>query len=69
MKKHKGITLYTKMLKRKVRLLSGEVPNQDEGRAGVVVNVYLIPAGVRYTVILKDGRLVERAGQEIVVER
>jgi hypothetical protein len=62
--------LYTKLLKKKVRML-GRAPNErDLGRLGHIVNVYLDQTrpGPWYTVMLKDGRLVETDGTGIVVE-
>lgn len=59
---------FSKMLGRKVRLLAA-AEDVHAGRVGVVVNVYLGDHGTpRYTVMLKDGRLVEREGEVIVVE-
>lgn len=67
-KTDRRLSLYTKLLKRKIRLL-GLAPNEAHaGRLGVIVNVYLWADGVRYTVMLKDGRLVETSGSGIVIE-
>lgn len=61
--------LYTKLLKRKVRLLGGGPHPQDAGRLGVVVQVYLLASGPWFTVQLKDGRLCEVQSEHIVVEK
>jgi hypothetical protein len=60
--------LYTKLLKKKVRVRQ---QGPDDGRAGIIVNVYLEdsrPPRPLYTVMLKDGRLLEFDGLEFVVE-
>ena len=69
MKRKRSGRFFTKMMGRKVRLLSIKAGDPDAGRAGVVINVYLGEEGTpMYTVMLKDGRLVERKGETIVVE-
>jgi len=68
-KRPRVIGLYTKLLRRHVRIL-GCAPNAREmGRMGEIVSVYLTAGGPRYTVMLKDGRLIESSGEGIIVER
>lgn len=70
MKPRRAGRFYTKMLGRKVRLLAPEAGEPFAGRIGEVVNVYLGENNVpTYTVMLKDGRLVERTGGGLVVEK
>jgi hypothetical protein len=58
-------SLYSNMLKRKIRILA---QSHHCGRVGRVVNVYLVEGQPFYTAMLKDGRLLEFRGNEIVVE-
>jgi hypothetical protein len=65
--------LQTTLLKKKVRLLGRDKKTEQYGgRAGVIVCVYLVDAlpleGPSYTVMLKDGRLIETRGYDLVVE-